>query len=78
MKDAKVWRSILRGPVRITITLDDEARTVIDKPITSYSDDDFEKVEEDERALATLPMALSPALLKESESTSLRNLSRKP
>ena len=59
MKDTKVWRSILRGPIRITTTLDDEARTVVDKPITSYTDEDFDKVEEDEKALATLTIALS-------------------
>lgn len=62
MKDAKVWRSILRGPVKITVTLTDEAKTVIEKLIENYTDEDFEKVEEDERALATLTMALSPEI----------------
>ena len=60
MKDFKIWRSILRGPIRITSTLEDG--TVIDKQIENYTDDDFERVEEQEKALATLTMALSPEI----------------
>ena len=62
IKDAKVWRSIRRGPVRITITLDDEAKTEVDKDMDNYIDEDLQKVEEDERALATFTMALSPEI----------------
>ena len=61
MKNAKIWRSILKGPVRIT-TSDDEAKTVVDKNIENYTDEDFEKLEEHDRALATLTMALSPEI----------------
>ena len=56
MKDFKIWRSILRGPIRITTTLEDG--TIIDKQVENYTDDDFERVEEQEKALATLTMAL--------------------
>ena len=58
MKDFKVWRSILRGPIRITTTLANGQ--IIDKVYADYTDEDFLKVEEQERALATLTMALSP------------------
>ena len=44
MKDFKIWRSILRGPVRITTTL--ENGKVIDKTVENYTDVDFEKIEE--------------------------------
>ena len=60
MKDFKIWRSILRGPIWITSTLEDG--TVIDKQVENYTDDDFERVEEQEKALATLTMALSPKI----------------
>ncbi|XP_052626990.1 uncharacterized protein LOC128133548 [Lactuca sativa] len=52
-----VWRSILRGHVRITTTVGGQ---VIDKEVENYTDEEFEKIEEQERALATLTMALSP------------------
>ena len=29
----KVWRSMMRGPVKITFTLDDEAKTVMEKAV---------------------------------------------
>ena len=57
MKDFKIWRSILRGPVRVTMTVGGQ---LIDKAIENYTDEEFELVEEQERALATLTMALSP------------------
>ena len=53
---------MLRGPVKITYTLDDEAKTVVEKPVEDYTDADFEKVEVDDRALATLSMALTPEI----------------
>nr|KAJ0213727.1 hypothetical protein LSAT_V11C400212820 [Lactuca sativa] len=56
MKDFKIWRNIIKDPVRITTTV---ARQVVDKMIENYTDEDFEKVEKKERALATLTMALS-------------------
>ncbi|KAI3690680.1 hypothetical protein L2E82_48883 [Cichorium intybus] len=59
MKDVKLWRSYLRPPIRVTMTRDG---ATIDKPVEEYSDLDFEKVESDERALATLSMALSPEI----------------
>ena len=48
----------MHGPIKITITAQDG--TIIYKPISTYTDDDFEKVELDDRALPTLSMALSP------------------
>ena len=57
MKDFKIWRSIIKNPVRITTTF---AGQVVDKAIENCTDEDFEKVEEQERALATLTMTLSP------------------
>ena len=57
MKDFKIWRSIVKNPVGITTTV---AGKVVDKAIENYTDEDFEKVEEQEWALATLTMALSP------------------
>ena len=59
MKDFKIWRSILRGPVRITTVVDE---VNVDKRIENYTDEDFERVEEQEKALATLTMALSPEI----------------
>lgn len=60
MKDVKACRSILRGPTVITCELDDEEKTVSPKPIEMYTHADIDKVEEDERALYTLTLALSP------------------
>ena len=60
MAHPKVWRSMMRGPVKITFTLDDEAQTVVETPVEDYTDADFEKVEIDDRALATISMALTP------------------
>ncbi|KAL7603983.1 hypothetical protein Lser_V15G19898 [Lactuca serriola] len=57
MKDFKIWRSILKDPVRITTTI---AGQVVDKKMENYADEDFENVEEHEKVLATLTMALSP------------------
>ena len=52
-----MWRSIIKNLVRITTTV---AGQIVDKVIKNYTDEDFEKLEEQERALATLTMALSP------------------
>ena len=43
MKDFKIWRSIIRNPVRITTTV---AGQVVDKKMENYTDEDFEKIEE--------------------------------
>lgn len=59
-KVAKIWRSIQRGPREITYVMDNDAKTVAVKPVAAYTDEDFEIVEADERALALLTMALSP------------------
>ena len=57
----KVWRSMMQGPVKITIT-DAALGISVDKPLKDYTDADFEKVEADERALAILSMALTPEI----------------
>lgn len=62
MKDMKIWRSIVKGPVKVTTTLDDDEHIVIEKDLSDYTDDDFETIKNDEKALATLSMALSPAI----------------
>ncbi|XP_076910769.1 uncharacterized protein LOC143568503 [Bidens hawaiensis] len=49
-QDAKLWRSIVRGP------------QVITKPVESYTDAYFDIVEQNEKALATLTMTLSPEI----------------
>ncbi|KAI3700163.1 hypothetical protein L2E82_44782 [Cichorium intybus] len=59
MKDVTLWRSYLRPPVRITVTREN---VVMDKLFNEYTDEDFEKVECDDKALATLSMALSPEI----------------
>ena len=43
MKEFKIWRSILKGPIRITTTL--ENGTVTDKEFENYTNEDFEKIE---------------------------------
>ena len=57
MKDFKIWKCVLKDPVRITTTVGGQ---VVDKKIENYTDEDFESVEEQEKALAILTMALSP------------------
>ena len=44
MKDFKIWHNILKGPVRITTTL--ENGTIIDEEFANYADEDFEKIVE--------------------------------
>ena len=50
MKDFKIWRSILRDPVRITVAVGGQ---LVDKSVENYTDEDFELIEEQERAFAT-------------------------
>ncbi|KAL4589806.1 hypothetical protein LXL04_002716 [Taraxacum kok-saghyz] len=52
MAHPKVWRSMMRGLVKITFNLDNEAQTVVEKPVQDYTDADFEKVEQDHKAFA--------------------------
>ncbi|XP_076902026.1 uncharacterized protein LOC143556633 [Bidens hawaiensis] len=61
MKDAKVWRSIVRGPQAITYQRENSEEVVV-KPVELYDDVDIEKMEEDKKALSTLTMALSPEI----------------
>ncbi|KAI3723678.1 hypothetical protein L2E82_35434 [Cichorium intybus] len=58
MKDVKVWRSFLREPVKIAVTREDG--TVVDKPVENYTYEELDKVDQEEKALAILTMALSP------------------
>ena len=60
MKEAKAWRSIERGPTKITITRDDAAKTVVPKPREEYTDEDYDLVENDDKALACLRSAIAP------------------
>lgn len=57
MKDFKIWRSIVKDPARITTTV---AGQLVEKKIQNYTDEDSEKVEEQEKALATLTIAIFP------------------
>ena len=58
-KNGKLWRSIIKGPTRITRISDDAAKTVVDKMEDEYTDADFELVDLDNQALAAINMALS-------------------
>ncbi|XP_076959098.1 uncharacterized protein LOC143635087 [Bidens hawaiensis] len=58
MKDAKVWRSIVRGPQVITYQRENSEEVAV-KPAELYDDADFEKMKEDEKTLSTLTIALS-------------------
>ncbi|XP_076943749.1 uncharacterized protein LOC143614109 [Bidens hawaiensis] len=58
MKDAKVWRNIVRGPLVITYQRENSQEVAV-KPVALYDDADFEKMEEDEKAQSSLTMALS-------------------
>ncbi|XP_076902002.1 uncharacterized protein LOC143556612 [Bidens hawaiensis] len=58
MKDAKIWRSIVRGPQVITYQRENSTEVAL-KPVAMYDDDDIAKMEEDEKALSTLTIALS-------------------
>ena len=57
MKDFKIWKCVLKDPVRIGRG---GGGKVVDKEIENYTDEDFESIEEQEKALAILTMALSP------------------
>ena len=57
MKDFKIQRSIIRDLVRVTVTVGGQ---LVDKSVENYTDENFELIEEQERALPTLTMALSP------------------
>ncbi|KAD5960539.1 hypothetical protein E3N88_12011 [Mikania micrantha] len=56
---AKIWRSIQRGK-RVPMYVPDGCTTRVPKPIEEYTDDDFDMVEQDDKALASLTMALGP------------------
>ncbi|XP_076894718.1 uncharacterized protein LOC143547094 [Bidens hawaiensis] len=60
-KDVKMWRSIIRGPQVITYQREGSEEIEI-KPVELYTNADFDLVEEDEKALATLTMELSPEI----------------
>ena len=59
MKDNRLWRSISKGPTLLTI-VDSATGDPKPKPIALYTEDDFNKTDADNTALATLTMALSP------------------
>ncbi|KAJ0725580.1 hypothetical protein HanPI659440_Chr12g0460441 [Helianthus annuus] len=59
-KEPKVWRCILRGPYVITYTTQEDSETKLKKPEEFYSDEYFEIIEEDAKALSYLTMALGP------------------
>ena len=56
-----LWRRMMRGPVKITET-SAVTGVVTPKLMKDYTDDDFDKVEEDEKELAILSMALTPEI----------------
>ena len=58
-KNGKLWRSIVKGPTRITRISDDAAKTVVDKREDEYTDADFDLVDIDDQALAAINLALS-------------------
>ena len=60
MKEPKAWRSIERGPTIINTTCDDAAKTVIPKPREDQTNEDYDLVENDDKALACLRSAIAP------------------
>ncbi|KAI3814063.1 hypothetical protein L1987_18806 [Smallanthus sonchifolius] len=58
LSEAKMWRSIIKGP-QIPM-YDKEDGTKAPKKIENYTDEDFDLVEWDLKALASLTIALSP------------------
>ena len=57
--NGKLWRSIVKGPTRITRISDDAAKTVVDKREDEYTDADFDLVDIDAQDLAAINLALS-------------------
>ena len=57
MANPKVWRCMIRDPVRITET-NETTGVVTTKDMQNYTDEEWEKVEEDQKALSVLTMAL--------------------
>ncbi|KAF5805895.1 putative transcription factor interactor and regulator CCHC(Zn) family [Helianthus annuus] len=60
VKDAKIWRSILRGPREIMMDSPTDDGVKVKKPVDRYTEEDFKIVEEDEMAFSYLTMALGP------------------
>ena len=61
LANPKVWRNMMLGLIQITET-NAVTGVVTAKLMKDYTDDDFDKVEEDEKALAILTMALTPEI----------------
>ena len=61
MANPRVWRCMIRGPVRITET-NETTGAVTTKDMQNYTDEEWEKVEEDQKALSVLTMALTPEI----------------
>ena len=57
----KVWRCMMRGPTRITET-NVTTGVVTTKLVENYTDEEWEKVEEDHKDLSVLAMALTPEI----------------
>ena len=60
-RDPKLWRSIMRGPVQITYEIDDQG-TLASKPQNLWTDEDFEKTEIDEKAMALITQGLASGI----------------
>ncbi|TLX69321.1 hypothetical protein E9993_23050, partial [Labilibacter sediminis] len=61
--EPKMWRSFVRGPTRITLPRGEKEpidAPLKDKDVGEYTEEDWEKVEADDKAFATITMALAP------------------
>ncbi|TLX69506.1 hypothetical protein E9993_22955, partial [Labilibacter sediminis] len=61
-KDIKLWRSMIKGPVKILAVIDGDRDHTVEKKLEEYTDEDFDKAELDQRALAYLTMAIAPEI----------------
>ena len=59
MKEPKAWRCITRGPTILT-TSSTDGKSTIPKPKELYTDEDYDKLEVDDRAIAFLHSAIAP------------------
>ncbi|XP_022042337.1 uncharacterized protein LOC110945006 [Helianthus annuus] len=60
IKDPKAWRSICNGPTVITYVVNDAEGTTALKPEALFTDEDREKQDIDNKALAMLHSTLAP------------------
>ena len=61
--ETKMWRIFVRGKTRITLPHGEKESSTTplrDKPTDQYTDEEWDKVEADDKPFATITMALAP------------------